>query len=64
MKTKLGYKKTGNKIKHASKEYNYYVWFDLMFTFCFEMTFLYFCAYFLLIIFYNFLSMFSKSKID
>ena len=25
MKTKLGYKKTGNKIKHASKEYNYYV---------------------------------------
>lgn len=25
MKTTLGYKKTGNKIKHASKEYNYYV---------------------------------------
>ena len=25
VKTTLGYKKTGNKIKHASKEYNYYV---------------------------------------
>lgn len=25
MKTILGYKKTGNQIKHASKEYNYYV---------------------------------------
>lgn len=25
MKTILGYKKTGNKIEHASKEYNYYV---------------------------------------